>query len=88
MPQLQKNEPDQDKEDNKLGPAGYIALVALLGFLAIAIWYAVRAWQSMQDVPMSTTGWIALVLGASFTLLVGGGLMWLVFYSSRKNYDR
>jgi len=29
-----------------------------------------------------------LVLGTVVTLLVGGGLMALLFYSSRKNYDR
>ncbi len=32
-------------------------------------------------------GYIALGLGALFTLLIGGGLMALVFYSHRHGYD-
>jgi hypothetical protein len=86
MTQPQK---DQEKgDDGKLGPAGYIALIVLVGFLAVAIWYAVKAWRAMADVPMSTMGWISLILGVIFTLALGGGLMGLLFYSSRKHYDR
>jgi hypothetical protein len=29
-----------------------------------------------------------MILGVVVTLGVGGGLMWLVFYSSRHDYDR
>lgn len=36
---------------------------------------------------LSLHGWIALGLGTALTLLVGGGLMALVFYSARKGYD-
>jgi hypothetical protein len=32
-------------------------------------------------------GWIFLVAGVIVTLLVGGGLMALLFYSSRKGKD-
>jgi len=32
-------------------------------------------------------GWIAIVGGVGFSLLVGGGLMALVFYSNRHGYD-
>jgi hypothetical protein len=32
-------------------------------------------------------GWIALILGVIFSLGVGGGLMALVFISSRRGYD-
>lgn len=88
MLQPNKDLEGKDPQDDKLGPAGYVALAALIGLLALAAWYAVRAWQSMAGVAMSATGWMALVLGSLLTLLVGGGLMWLVFYSSRKNYDR
>ncbi|WP_410052487.1 hypothetical protein [Bradyrhizobium sp.] len=37
--------------------------------------------------PMPTEGWMALVLGVVFSLIVGVGLMALLFYSSRKGYD-
>lgn len=32
-------------------------------------------------------GWIAIAGGVGFSLLIGGGLMALVFYSSRHGYD-
>jgi hypothetical protein len=34
-----------------------------------------------------TAGFVALTLGVLFSLVVGVGLMALVFYSSRKGYD-
>jgi hypothetical protein len=36
---------------------------------------------------MTIHGWIALGLGCGVSLLVGGGLMALVFHSSRHGYD-
>ena len=36
---------------------------------------------------ISTEGWIALSLGTFFSLIVGCGLIALVFYSSRHGYD-
>ncbi len=71
-----------------LGMAGWIALVALAIFLAWAVWYAVHAWLALSGVAMSAMGWLFLVLGVLVTLVVGGGLMALVFYSSRHHYDQ
>ena len=61
-----------------------VALLAMLG--GVACW-AIYAWNSVGDVPMSSHGYIALSLGIIFSLLVGCGLMGLMFYSSRKGYD-
>ena len=36
---------------------------------------------------LSLHGWIALGLGSSLSLLIGGGLMGLMFHSARKGYD-
>jgi hypothetical protein len=36
---------------------------------------------------MPAWGWLMMGLGIFFTLLVGGGLMALVFYSSRAGFD-
>ena len=74
--------------NRKLGIGGWIAIIVMLGVLAWALWYAVGAWQSMQGVQVSGLGWFFLVLGVVVTLLLGVGLMALVFYSSRNNYDR
>jgi hypothetical protein len=80
---------DSDQTANrKLGPGGWFAIVVLLGFLIAAIVYAVQAWNAMGDVQVSTAGWIFMGLGVVVTILVGGGLMALVFYSSRHNYDQ
>lgn len=59
-------------------------LVLLLGAsAAVAYW----VWHELGDVEMSGHGWLALVLGASATFIVGAGLMALVFFSSRRGYD-
>jgi hypothetical protein len=84
--------PDQDKDADQrsrgsLGTAGWIALLALVGFLGWAIWYAVHAWGMLAGVGISPAGWVFLVLGVVITILVGSGLMALLFYSSRKGRD-
>ena len=71
----------------RLGPWGWFALAAMVGLLAAAIVYAIQAWGSF-DATISTAGWIFMGMGIVFTILVGGGLMALVFYSSRHDYDR
>jgi purine-cytosine permease-like protein len=73
----------------KLGPVGKIAFVAvpLLIMLAVAGWYASRAWTALSGPPMPATGYIAMTLGIVFSLVVGCGLMGLLFYSNRYGYD-
>ena len=72
----------------KLGTIGMIALIVpLLAILAAAAWYAAGAWISVQGPPMPTTGYVAMALGVVFSLVVGCGLMALLFYSSRHGYD-
>jgi prolipoprotein diacylglyceryltransferase len=73
---------------NKLGPGGWFAIVVLVGFLIAAIAYAIHAWTAMEGVGVSTAGWIFMILGVVVTTAVGGGLMALVFYSSRHDYDQ
>ena len=79
------SEPEKNK---KLSPAGWVALVVLAGLLAGSLWYAIHAWTALAGVAMSAAGWFYLILGALFTLALGAGLMALVFYSSRHDYDR
>lgn len=85
--------PDQEKRlpepagSRRLGPAGWIAILVLLGFLGGALAYAVHAWNAMAGVAMPPLGWLFMVLGAVFTFAVGAGLMALVFYSSREGKD-
>jgi len=80
---------DDDNDDRaRLTGGGWLALVVLMAFLAASVWYAVHAWGAIGATHMSAFGWFALVAGSVVTVAVGGGLMALVFYSSRNDYDR
>ena len=82
-----KPSPD-DEERSRLSPAGWIAILVLLGLFFTSLWYAFRVWTSMAGVQMSGWGWLFLGLGVVVTIGLGAGLMGLVFYSSRHDYDR
>lgn len=59
----------------------------LLGFLGLTVGWAIWGWQQTAGVEMSVHGYAAMALGIIFTLVVGCGLMALMFYSSRRGYD-
>jgi len=63
-----------------------LVLLLLVALLGLAVWWAVYAWNSI-DVEMSIHGYIAMILGIVFSLVIGCGLMALMFYSSRHGYD-
>ena len=67
---------------------GQIILLAVLGciFIVTIIW-AISVWNAASGVEMSKHGWIALGLGTFFSLLIGCGLMALMFYSNRSGHD-
>jgi hypothetical protein len=72
----------------KFTTLGTIAVVVpLLALLAAAGWYVAQAWISVDGPPMPTSGYVAMILGVVFSLVVGCGLMALLFYSSRHGYD-
>lgn len=64
-----------------------LLVVILFSLLASALWGVWEMWFSIEDVDISIHGFIALALGAFFTLLLGGGLMWLAYFSSKHGYD-
>jgi hypothetical protein len=71
----------------KLGVMGILAIVALLALLAAALWYAFGIWIALEDADMPPGLYAAMAGGILFSLLVGCGLMALMFYSSRHGYD-
>ena len=85
------HEPDKSgqspQESGPIGIAGWIAIIVLAGFLVAGILYAIHAWNALPGTTIPPLGWVYMGLGAVFTLLVGGGLMALLFYSSRKGKD-
>jgi hypothetical protein len=62
-------------------------LVPLVALLAGSIWFAADVWTSLDGASIPTGGWIAMGAGVFFSLVIGCGLMALVFYSNRHGYD-
>jgi hypothetical protein len=71
----------------RLSPAGWATIIILFGFLIVAIAYAIYGWNRLGAVGIPPMGWAFLIAGVVLTLAVGGGLMALLFYSSRKGRD-
>ena len=63
-----------------------LLILPLLALLGVALCWAINAWNRV-DVEMSVHGYIAMILGIFFSLVIGCGLMGLMFYSSRHGYD-
>ena len=74
-------------KSSAIGIAGWLAIAAMGILLGLAIWFSFWGWN-LTDASLDANGRIALVLGAVFSMLVGGGLMGLLFWSNRKGYDR
>ena len=70
-----------------LGPWGWAVVIVLAGFLAAAIAYSIYGWNRLGDVGIPPMGWAFLIAGMALTVLMGAGLMGLLFYSSRKGRD-
>ena len=64
-----------------------LIIAPLLALLALSVWFAVAAWVRLGGDAIPLYGYVAIAGGVLFSLLVGGGLMALVFYSSRHGYD-
>jgi len=63
-----------------------LVVASLLGLLALAGWVAYQQWiLAAADIP--GWGWAMFSVGGVFLLLIGCGLMALMFYSSRHGYD-
>lgn len=66
-----------------------LLLIVVLGAMLVAAIYG--AWNIWfydgAEIDIGFHGTLALILGAGASLLVGGGLMLLVFLSSRRGFD-
>ena len=61
-------------------------ILPLLVLLGVTIWWAISAWNAV-DVEMSVHGYVAMILGIVFSLVLGCGFMALMFYRSRHGHD-
>ena len=62
------------------------AFAAMILILAGVIYYAYAGLTEPGE-PMPAQGYAAMIIGVVLSLVVGIGLMALVFYSSRRGYD-
>jgi hypothetical protein len=65
----------------------YLVIVPLVALLVASVYFATSLWRGIEGPAMPTEGVVAMSLGIVFSLIVGCGLMALVFYSSRRGYD-
>ena len=68
-------------------PSSWIAIAVAAAVLAGVLTVVAELWAGVGSSGISTAGWVAMTLGVLFTLLLGIGLMSLVFISSRRGYD-
>jgi hypothetical protein len=79
--------PDSVKKALAEMPVGrWLTIAVLLGLLALVGWIGYRLWN-LVDIEMPPWAWAALAFGVGLSLLIGFGLMALLFYSSRMGYD-
>jgi len=65
----------------------FLWLIPLFALLALAFWFVGASWERFAGDSIPAYGYAAIAGGVFFSLLVGGGLMALVFYASRHGYD-
>jgi len=58
--------------------------VTVLGLVVAASWVV---WRELGQIDLGFHGWVSLILGSVAMVALGGGLMWLSFYSSRSGHD-
>jgi hypothetical protein len=71
-----------------------LVVVTLIVFLVAAVAFSLNVWTSVgagaesgSGGEMNGNGVAALVIGGIGSLVLGGGLMALVFFSARRGYD-
>jgi cation transporter-like permease len=74
-------------EKQRLNVGTIVMMAALIAIMIAALWFAASAWIALSGPPMPPVGYAAMIVGVVLSLVVGCGLMALVFYSSRHGYD-
>jgi len=72
--------------DDMSRKSNWIAVATAIAVVIVVVVAMASVWTGLGDTGISAAGWVALVLGAVFTLALGVGLMALVFISSRRGF--
>jgi hypothetical protein len=70
-----------------MGASSYALLAGMIALLIVVVVMATMGWNAAAGTDVPPVGYAAMAAGVLFSLLVGVGLMALVFYSSRAGYD-
>ena len=70
-----------------MGAMSYALLAGMVAMLIVVVVMATLGWNSAAGTDVPPVGYAAMAAGILFSLVVGVGLMALVFYSSRAGYD-
>ena len=62
-------------------------ILFLVLFSIVATLYSIKVWLELNGTIVSFHGYLAMGLGVVFSFVIGGGLMFLMFYSARKGHD-
>src|SRR5262245_50723210 len=73
--------------ERRAGFLTWLTVSILVSLFVAAVWFSIVAWESVPNL-MTTDGFVAMALGIVFSIVVGVGLMGLLFWSHRKGYDR
>jgi hypothetical protein len=71
----------------KSGKFGTVVLLAALGLMLLGTGFFVYQGMAVGEGSLPGDFYVAMTLGIVFSLVVGVGLMALIFYSHRKGYD-
>ena len=64
--------------------AAIVGVIAVLGGIVLAI---LPAWRFTAELGIAEAGIVPVILMVVGCFVVGGGLMFLIFFSSRRGYD-
>lgn len=77
----------QHQKTTLIGLGEGALVVSVIALLVLTVIGAISAWSIGGSIEIGKHGWIALGLGTFFSLLIGCGLMALMFFSGRRGYD-
>lgn len=69
-----------------MGSPSSIATVGLFVMLALTMAGAYFDWTLNPDVVFPASGYVAMIIGSMFVLVIGVALLGILFHSSRKGY--